>query len=229
MSSSLARPANFNPRPPCGGRRGGAHAVSPGADFNPRPPCGGRRHDLVLLSAPSISIHVPRAGDDELGQRGGWLINISIHVPRAGDDHGEGGARIAARLFQSTSPVRGTTMGIHAAQRRRSDFNPRPPCGGRRCPPACTGAPRSISIHVPRAGDDSYCIYAISIAPSISIHVPRAGDDPHPSPGWNLDAHFNPRPPCGGRRQNDINWDSISHFNPRPPCGGRPVDLRLDI
>ena len=35
--------------------------------------------------------------------------------------------------------------------------------------------------------------------------------------------HFNPRPPCGGRRANDLTCARHrANFNPRPPCGGRP-------
>ena len=79
-----------------------------------------------------ISIHVPREGDDlvvvdvHAGDEG-----ISIHVPREGDDNWWTASPWNARRFQSTSPVRGTTM--------------------------MTADPVSeveISIHVPREGDD---------------------------------------------------------------------------
>ncbi len=36
---------------------------------------------------------------------------------------------------------------------------------------------------------------------------------------------FNPRPPCGGRRINNITHRSFNSFNPRPPCGGRPFAI----
>ena len=55
----------------------------------------------------------------------------------------------------------------------------------------------------------------------ISIHAPRVGGD------WaaHLPAcsaeHFNPRPPCGGRRDASILLALFPYFNPRPPCGGR--------
>ena len=56
---------------------------------------------------------------------------ISIHVPREGDDSPGGAAPARSRLFQSTSPVRGTTLNISFA-----------------------GDRPEISIHVPREGDD---------------------------------------------------------------------------
>ena len=78
---------NFNPRPPCGGRRTHAAGFRCGLDFNPRPPCGGRPATLIAsvrailfqstssvwrttmltrkCSSPSmISIHVLRVEDD---------------------------------------------------------------------------------------------------------------------------------------------------------------------
>ena len=33
---------DFNPRPPCGGRRAVGHVSALAVNFNPRPPCGGR-------------------------------------------------------------------------------------------------------------------------------------------------------------------------------------------
>ena len=57
---------NFNPRPPCGGRRDVVDgSVCPFEDFNPRPPCGGRRLEVVgVQSAGVISIHALLAEGD---------------------------------------------------------------------------------------------------------------------------------------------------------------------
>ena len=79
-------------------------------NFNPRPPCGGRLRRYRLRHAVKvISIHVPRAGDDRVDKRHDKQYD----------------------LFQSTSPVRGTTFGKCPFFRRNFNFNPRPPCGGR--------------------------------------------------------------------------------------------------
>ena len=79
---------------------------------------------------------------------------------------------------------------------------------------------------------------------NISIHVPRVEDDSILRMRLKRGRHFNPRPPCGGRRTrvsrelNAIQFQSTSpvwrttgcgavccgcgcYFNPRPPCGGR--------
>ena len=102
---------NFNPRPPCGGRRkSGPPPLRPG-HFNPRPPCGGRR------------------------QRGQWAflcVRISIHAPRVGGDgFGRRRAPVRRRRFQSTPPVWGATIGAAMDGTPLFHFNPRPPCGGR--------------------------------------------------------------------------------------------------
>ena len=105
-------PRNFNPRSPCGerparptGRR------SPPSNFNPRSPCGER---LLVPSAAlgviAISIHAPRVGSDPVHVFRGGLIGISIHAPRVGSD--------SISLTNCTA---------------RGDFNPRSPCGERRC------------------------------------------------------------------------------------------------
>ena len=79
-----------------------------------------------------ISIHVPHAGDDGNIQAACISVIISIHVPHAGDDHEIDVNKYLWRLFQSTSPTRGTT---NSNDSLKSLFN--------------------ISIHVPHAGDDS--------------------------------------------------------------------------
>ena len=58
--------------------------------------------------------------------------NISIHAPRAGSDQGGSNAVMC--------PL---------------DFNPRSPCGERRCAQQLFARIQNISIHAPRAGSDS--------------------------------------------------------------------------
>ena len=101
---------NFNPRPPCGGRLPLLWRSMAKPYFNPRPPCGGRH------SRPS-TFHVIELFQSTPPVRGATLVGdirvvdvvISIHAPRAGGDAGSFGRRS-----------------------RHADFNPRPPCGGRR-------------------------------------------------------------------------------------------------
>ena len=102
------------------------------------------------------------------------------------------------------------------------DFNPRPPCGGRRDGEWTSEDVIIISIHVPRVEDDkgessagkSPALFQ-STSPvwrttnyrrtnmnnyEISIHVPRVEDDSVLVLVVNPAENFNPRPPCGGRR-----------------------------
>ena len=219
--------------------------------------------------ARKISIHVPRAGDDRncfaaamllttfqstSPVRGTTharlfvqqLLTISIHVPRAGDD---GDFEVYAPCtpeFQSTSPVRGTTSFTPMKVPSALYFNPRPPCGGRPVLALHFAQAGQISIHVPRAGDDTSAGFLSvldqrfqstspvrgtthlqlisSFAIPISIHVPRAGDDQPITHSVHEMINFNPRPPCGGRRRDRIaRARNYLHFNPRPPCGGRLI------
>ena len=102
-------PLHFNPLPPCGGRH--LHPGLPRSqpNFNPLPPCGGRR----------------------FAQINAIIIVISIHSLRVeGDLYLLSDAR--ARAFQSTPSVwRETAPAITTSWQPRN-FNPLPPCGGRR-------------------------------------------------------------------------------------------------
>ena len=88
----------------------------------------------------TISIHVPREGDDNLGVGAEAApAPISIHVPREGDDLIRVMRFMRTFQFQSTSPVRGTTSDHHIHRHYKS-----------------------ISIHVPREGDDSKTLRCVS-------------------------------------------------------------------
>ena len=170
----------FNPRPPCGGRLQLGVEARDGADISIHAPRAGGDGGVAfsVMSPDLISIHAPRAGGDAVALMGPVVVGrISIHAPRAGGD--------------------GTFMvvsGVH------EDFNPRPPCGGRRpvatdgfvflllfqsTPPvrgATDHAPGVvdvgvISIHAPRAGGDLHHLEDQCQRIAISIHAPRAGGD----------------------------------------------------
>ena len=198
----------------------------------------------LAASQQAISIHVPRVEDDKYIQSPQmndttfqstspvWrttrvtenaisLFHISIHVPRVEDDEKLTIPPKWYIIFQSTSPVWRTTLTDRLRPIITINFNPRPPCGGRR---------------------GQYDIK--SIPKGISIHVPRVEDDLLPLSNQRWKRYFNPRPPCGGRltqllrqqflcqfqstspvwrtTQWSIKSDNfMSNFNPRPPCGGR--------
>ena len=221
---TITAAANFNPRPPCGERRGGTdlqrlgvvisiHAPRAGSDvvvdlgadtflyFNPRPPCGERRAPAAL-SWPRciISIHAPRAGSDQAPGQGQYLAGISIHAPRAGSDP-------SVPICIYIPP----------------NFNPRPPCGERPlagCTPIITI--KGFQSTPPVRGATGGCL-GWHQGSAISIHAPRAGSD-HTCGCQQLlgTCYFNPRPPCGERPSIHIAISlTATNFNPRPPCGER--------
>ena len=86
---------------------------------------------VLFYTRKTISIHVLRVEDDQVHARKVHRQGISIHVLRVEDD-------------LSTSERRSIA----------ADFNPRPPCGGRRKRAAHRAMEEIISIHVLRVEDD---------------------------------------------------------------------------
>ena len=148
-------------------------------------------------------------------------------------------------LFQSTSPVWRTTRIIWITKSTGSNFNPRPPCGGR----------RRLLCHLPtkylfqstspvwRTTDNSVIAALIdefqSTSPvwrttsfpgkskpklQISIHVPRVEDDSPvlvTSVVFEISIHVPRVEDDPAQRLTDTRE---SNFNPRPPCGGRQLN-----
>ena len=112
-------PRYFNPRAPCGARRGLDLSIPYREnDFNPRAPCGARRKgDNRLLCGRRISTHAPLAGRD----------------PRASF------ARSSARRISTHAPLAGRDLRHPCSEAQGQNFNPRAPCGARPflCP-CCT-------------------------------------------------------------------------------------------
>ena len=97
------------------------------------PRVGGDCHTLrPRLTYSPISIHAPRVGGDFFTLDFWAGIGISIHAPRVGGDHW-----------------------FEASKAENLDFNPRPPCGGRRPRNRLEDPLWIISIHAPRVGGDS--------------------------------------------------------------------------
>ena len=235
----------FNPRSPCGERPKTGVTAHRNAYFNPRSPCG-ERHCPALATFDSIciSIHAPRVGSDFVyaliipptprfqstlpvwGATGIfskflWRLFISIHAPRVGSDRMSCNPSRRPGNFNPRSPCGERRCAHGAARGFAAYFNPRSPCGERRR--ACGGqwGLPWISIHAPRVGSDLIKL-EVAFANFISIHAPRVGSDP-----WAfreqkvLPAHFNPRSPCGERPSICGTSSPGRYFNPRSPCGER--------
>ena len=151
---SRATLGNFNPRSPCGERPGfRAGLYFQGGISIHAPHAGSDFSNFVQLLCPRISIHAPHAGSDCLAPGNGLKRRISIHAPHAGSD-----------------------MKISSWPAARDNFNPRSPCGERRCCRCNCAAAEKISIHAPHAGSDGGSGFKLP-TDKISIHAPHAGSD----------------------------------------------------
>ena len=186
------------------------------AHFNPQSPRGERPPSLVKLIASAI---------------------ISIHALREEGDVPPPAPSPAGAGFQSTPSARRATRRCGCRSRPGSDFNPRPPRGGRRPRPrpaalsakfqstpsarrATMPSPYSrnvllISIHALREEGDLW-LPRIRRPDTISIHALREEGDAR---RYGTDAgagNFNPRPPRGGRRDCGDRFVFLSEFQSTP-------------
>ena len=146
--------ADFYPRPPRGGRRGGQVPRSQQKDFYPRPPRGGRRRLLGQRFRLKLFLSTPSARRATLaGPQAGQGRRISIHALREEGDQPalpprscgsyfyprppRGGrppmwcCRPCPRRFLSTPSARRATLLRVKSSKSSSYFYPRPPRGGR--------------------------------------------------------------------------------------------------
>ena len=174
-----------------------------------------------MISALRISIHAPRAGGDSVEKAGEMnSLGISIHAPRAGGD-ADRAAASCCRCISIHAPRAGGDYFCLSALRWYSNFNPRPPCGGRRQNGVMSADDIRISIHAPRAGGDGASSILPTHTPTFQSTPPVRGATYKRCIPRSTLPNFNPRPPCGGRRTVPRRSLSLLHFNPRPPCGGR--------
>ena len=202
-----------------GGRRGWSPKIH---GFNPRAPCGARR-GFPIWSEPQrvVSTHAPRAGRDSwcsparpvciLFQptrpvRGAtyqaWIENnpdkVSTHAPRAGRDKRVRSLSLPPRSFNPRAPC-----GARLVDAGMSDawimFQPTRPVRGATVHAVNIKVVLQVSTHAPRAGRDFGSPIQISISVRVSTHAPRAGRDVPVGVPSALSTGFNPRAPCGAR------------------------------
>ena len=221
LTSYSKAKTNFNPRAPCGARPTRKHGYRMVHDFNPRAPCGAR--PTRRGTSTSDQDFNPRA---PCGARHGCNRGRRNHGnfnPRApcGARRGEDGAAVYVCRFQSTRPVWGatsrnslsgcstsrfqSTRPVWGATGRRlprpsccRNFNPRAPCGARRCHVAPPLDVDRISIHAPRVGRD--CKGEFTGCPFYD---------------------FNPRAPCGARRALAVQRLAVKAISIHAPRVGR--------
>ena len=193
-------------------------------DFNPRSPCGERR--LSPAQAPEdgeISIHAPHAGSDMLRRQ---VLQILF-------------------AFQSTLPMRGATSNETINEAVDAEFQSTLPMRGATSQSRPSLTAEGFQSTLPMRGATGV-LYRCWQSQRISIHAPHAGSDAaKPARGRIKPVYFNPRSPCGERRQrrrgrarvSDISIHAphagsdtlfalyvsdLVNFNPRSPCGERP-------
>ena len=190
---------DFNPRTPCGVRPRPRFCHAFGNQFQSTHPLrGATAAERTAAAGREISIHAPLAGCDGLCDVVGKILAISIHAPLAGCDSHHSVYQRMNRAFQSTHPLRGATTRLWGWRWAPRKFQSTHPLRG--------------ATVLGRAGDRLF---------DISIHAPLAGCDLGHGGEAVAVVHFNPRTPCGVRRQDARELFPCLDFNPRTPCGVR--------
>ena len=225
MHSGLLRAAHdFNPRTPCGVRRPPETPYRPGLhDFNPRTPCGVRR-DGRAKGRPAPGHFNPRT---PCGVRPfWWLEQCTVCVfqsthPVWGATPKPSHKRVLRYTFQSTHPVWGATGPTPSICVRSKIFQSTHPVWGATLKLVKEQMlHRGISIHAPRVGCDIQGLQACTQAHIISIHAPRVGCDDVFKSNPIVRRNFNPRTPCGVRRQSNWTDKDTGEFQSTHPVWG---------
>ena len=167
--------------------------------------------------------------------------DISTHAPLAGRDHAKNQPEEDHEDFNPRAPC-GARPGVGDAKHRTSYFNPRAPCGARR--PGMTRSARGIGFQptrplrgaTPGTATPSLkrvfqptrplrgatTVYHKFYAKSrISTHAPLAGRDLLTCIASATRSHFNPRAPCGARRQRCSATIRTTWISTHAPLAGR--------
>ena len=178
LAALTAELEDFYPRPPRGGRPSTPPPWSSVAHFYPRPPRGGRPAlpgDLLVLFF--ISIHALREEGDYFANSAKYQITLFLSTPSARRatlflQHKRPPCR-----FLSTPSARRATGGAAAAGKKKTNFYPRPPRGGRRAGQRQRAKKRRISIHALREEGDRRKLSVRWPCTAISIHALREEGD----------------------------------------------------
>ena len=175
----------------------------------------------------------PVRGATEAGKAAERHEGVSIHAPRAGRDSYNARLSKFHHRFQSTRPVRGATtirslvtnttiVSIHAPRAGRDpqirfsiispmQFQSTRPVRGATCVACNLDIGGRVSIHAPRAGRDARACRGWGRR-KVSIHAPRAGRDATQQRRFIAAPRFNPRAPCGARRQMRLRLPSFATY-----------------
>ena len=195
-----SRRRNFNPRPPCGGRPSGSLEAG---------------HSTTFQSTPSVWRATPTSFHGMASPRfqstpSVWRATADVLTIDVSTEF-----QSTPSVWRATAAVRleelAANISIHALRvegdraparwpRSSPDFNPRPPCGGRR--PARANPPHTTDFNPrPPCGGRRGASRIDREAFEISIHALRVEGDAVLRVRVAIRRNFNPRPPCGGRRR----------------------------
>ena len=189
---------DFNPRSPCGERPAPTSRTGHPADFNPRSPCGERRLEArTSVCGRGISIHAPRVGSD---------VSSAPSMPWPGN-------------FNPRSPC-GERPNLFSMYRLFYEISIHAPRVGSDAPGPSIIVSKCISIHAPRVGSDETDSPEDKPPRQISIHAPRVGSDATTARASQPPSNFNPRSPCGERRNREAMWQETRIFQSTLPVWG---------
>ena len=212
---------DFNPRSPCGERHATAYQEALSNTFQSTLPVwGATAASMTAFRISEISIHAPRVGSDlpSAAKQADWghfnprspcgerqkLRYLKLLPERFQSTLPVWGATLVLSLcmeiflFQSTLPVWGATGRMRKAVQKRT-ISIHAPRVGSDIIGGDPGSDYNISIHAPRVGSDLAAPFTADCR-TISIHAPRVGSDDWRHGLWHDPLYFNPRSPCGERR-----------------------------
>ena len=240
---------HFNPRSPCGERRGtwtrlfrcsqfqstlpvrgatlGLKHLSMSLKFQSTLPVRGATARNSITARPSrFQSTLPVRGATQGTTDADGEPEISIHAPRAGSDATCSPPTHSLTHFNPRSPC-GERRFASAVRCRVPHFNPRSPCGERRVLRFSANPPLAFQSTLPVRGA-TVASWFIKFTVGISIHAPRAGSDSRRRGRSPVHRDFNPRSPCGERRRSRADRGRFTYFNPRSPCGERQNPAYLE-
>ena len=176
-----------------------------GADFYPRPPRGGRQ--VCRAEAPAGQI-------------------ISIHALREEGDTSAAENLAVAGVFLSTPSARRATRVRNQPHRRKDNFYPRPPRGGRHCRD-CQRNHTWRFLSTPSARRATAALRLLHPRRPISIHALREEGDYLLDLLSRMTNEFLSTPSARRATLTEASGSSRPrNFYPRPPRGGRPGRVR---
>ena len=227
MFDGLVEAGNFNPLPPCGGRRQIALPSAQSTDFNPLPPCGGRQNAACAVSPPAAFQSTPSVWretgtlcaypsaaqefqstpsvwrETSLRQRGIQEQAISIHSLRVEGDP-----------YVCRWCVQGLNISIHSLRVEGDLGVCRDPDGDQK-----------ISIHSLRVEGDRK-LHCVHLGRRISIHSLRVeGDGRARRSALPRTISIHSLRVEGDLVDFVIRVANAENFNPLPPCGGRHLSF----